>query len=76
MPQHEHYLPIVLAALAVLIVGCWNPIGLRAKDPSGTVSQQPSYMWLALFAFIVGALTVWGYQQKKGGSGLASDWMI
>jgi len=64
MHQYEHYLPVVLAALTVLILGCWNPKGLQAQN-NGKASGYPSYLWLSLFALIVGMMTVWGYNQQK-----------
>ena len=66
MVQHEQYLAVALAALTVLILGCWNPVALQSKNGSGgSPSGKPSYMWLAFFAFLVGALTVWGQQQQR-----------
>ncbi len=74
MAQHEQYLAVALAALTVLILGCWNPVGLQAKDSNGAAKGYPSYMWLTLFAFLVGALCVWGQQQQRrnGLAGLSS----
>ncbi len=75
MAQHEQYLAVALAALTVLILGCWNPVGLQSKNGSngqGSPSGKPSYLWLALFAFLVGALCVWSQQQqRRGGLGSA-----
>ncbi len=63
MPQHEQYLAVALAALTVLILGCWNPEGLQSKK-NGSRIGQPSYLWLAFFAFLVGSLCVLGNSQK------------
>lgn len=68
--HYEHYLPVVLAALTVLLLGCWNPKGLQEKDKDLIAKQAaeggtPSYKWLALFALIVGMLAVWCYNQQK-----------
>jgi hypothetical protein len=63
--KHEHYLPVVLAALTVLILGCWNPKSLQAQESKGKPSGYPSYMWLSLFALLVGVLAVWMYNEKK-----------
>ena len=65
MHKTEHYLPVVLSALAVLILGCWNPDALQSQDSQGKASGYPNYLWLALFAFLVGVLAVWAYNQKK-----------
>ena len=65
MHQYEHYLPVVLSALTVLILGCWNPKSLQIRDAKGAPSGYPSYLWLSLVAFIVGLLAVWLYNQNK-----------
>jgi len=71
MDQHEHYLAVALAALTVLILGCWNPKSLQARNAKGDALGYPSYLWLALFAFLVGALYCWCQQQKRrGGMGI------
>jgi hypothetical protein len=68
MAQHEQYLAVALAALTVLILGCWNPKALQSRKSDGvTPSGYPSYLWLALFAFLVGALYCWGQQQQRRG---------
>lgn len=70
MAQHEQYLAVALAALAVLILGCWNPKGLQAKDTNGNAKGYPNYLWVALIAFLVGALCCYGQQQnRRGGLG-------
>ena len=65
MAQHEQYLAVALAALTVLILACWNPEGLQSKDNGK--SGKPSYVWLALLSFLVGALCVWVQQQQRRG---------
>lgn len=52
----EHYFPVILATLAVLILGCANPKWMRAKDAAKNPSMYPSYLWLAFFALVVGVL--------------------
>jgi len=70
MAQHEHYLAVAIAALTVLILGCWNPVGLQARDKGGKALGYPNYLWLALFAFLAGALCCYGQQQqRRGGMG-------
>ena len=64
MHQYEHYLPIVLAALTVLVLGCWNPRALQVRDQQGKALGHPSYLWLSLFALLVGLLSVWTYNQN------------
>lgn len=57
MFHQEHYLPIIVAALVVLILGCWNPRPIQ-QYRKGTPTGCPSYIWLALFALLFGSLTV------------------
>jgi len=64
MHKYEHYLPVVLVALTVLILGCLNPKGLQTRNSSGQPSGCPSYMWLSLFGQLVGMLTVYFYRQE------------
>ena len=52
----DHYLSVVVAALTVLILGCWNPVVLQAHQ-NGKPSGHPSYMWLSLLALIAGLLS-------------------
>lgn len=65
MTKVEDYLPVVLAVLTVLILGCWNPTALQTKDENGNATGCPSYMWLALFALIVGCLAEYFYHMKN-----------
>lgn len=59
MAQHEHYLAVVLTALTALILASWNPDCLQSGDGKQK-SGKPSYVLIALLAFLVGALCVWG----------------
>ncbi len=65
MAQHEQYLAVALAAFTVLILAYWNPEGLQSRNSDGSRTGKPSYVWLALLAFLVGALCVWGQQQQR-----------
>lgn len=66
--MYDHYLPVVVAALVVLILGCWNPKVLQAQR-GGVPSGHPSYMMLSLFALLAGLLTCYlMHGSKKGGS--------
>jgi len=53
---YRRYLPVVIAALTVLILGFWNPKALQAKNHGG---RRPSYLWLSLAALIAGIIVVW-----------------
>lgn len=60
----DHYISIVIAALAVLIMGCWNPVMLQAQQ-NGKPTGHPSYMWLSLIALLAGLLSC--YLMHPGG---------
>lgn len=63
--MYDQYLPILIAALTILILGCWNPEALQAhKD--GVPTGHPSYMMLALFALLSGLLSCYLMHGKKG----------
>lgn len=60
MSTHE-YLPILVSALSVLLVGYWNPKMLRPKPTPSTIStgtEHVDFKWLALVALFSGAATV------------------
>lgn len=58
--KYEHYLPVVLAAVVVWLLGVWNPKFIR-EDKAKRVEGSPSPMWLSLFALVVGCIVVWFY---------------
>ena len=64
MTHNDAYLPVIFAALAVLILGCLNLDFFRAKDSAGKPSEYPSYLWLSLAALLVGVF-VCVLQQSK-----------
>lgn len=62
--MYDHYLPVVLTALAVLVLACWNPKALqvhRDHMPTG----HPNYMIVALIALLVGLASC--YFMHEGG---------
>ena len=66
--MYDHYLPIIIAALTVLILGCWNPEVLQsthAGKPTGT----PSYMWMAAAVLLTGFLACYLMHPAKGRMG-------
>ncbi|HMP31579.1 MAG TPA: hypothetical protein PKD85_18395 [Saprospiraceae bacterium] len=68
--MYDHYLPILISALTVLIIGCWNPEALQSRK-NGMPSGHPSYMMLALFALLAGLLSCYlmhgpGGKKMKG----------
>lgn len=62
---HEHYIPVIVMALVALILGCLNFKPFQSKNPDGSRSGQPSYIWISAIAFLAGVLSVWMYNQKK-----------
>jgi len=68
----DHYLPVVVAALVVLVLGCLNPVVLQHRV-NGKPSGQPSYMWLSFMALLAGLLTCYlmhgNHSQKGSGRG-------
>lgn len=56
--KHKAYIPVLVAALAVLLVGCWNPKTLQSKTPHGIPSGYPSWLWLGVIALVAGSATV------------------
>lgn len=62
---HEHYIPVIVMALTALILGCLNLKPFQSKNPNGSPSGHPSYIWLIALSFLVGVLSVWMYNQKK-----------
>ena len=62
--MHSCYLAVVIAAIAVLVFGAWNPPCLQTKV-NGAPSGQPSYMWLALLALLVGLLSCYVLKMDK-----------
>lgn len=74
----DHYLPLVIAALTVLILGCWNPVSLQARQ-SGKPSGHPSYMWLSGAALVAGLLSCFlmhpGGKRRSPGSMLGIEYL-
>ena len=64
MTHNDAYLPVIFAALAVLILGCLNLDCFKAKKSDGTRSEYPNYLWLSLAAFLVGVFVVILQQSK------------
>lgn len=63
----DHYVPIVMSALAVLILGCLNPVVMQSMQ-GGKPTGHPSYMWLSFVALVVGLLTCFlMHGSSKGG---------
>lgn len=77
MPNHyESYLPVVLAALTVLVLGCLNPPALQVRDANGNPNGCPNYLWLALFALVVGALVCFLQCNMKKSAGVMNMGMM
>lgn len=66
----QDFLPVIITALTVLILGCWNPKGLQVKDKSGNPTGYPNYLWLAGLSALVGAVASLMYAGAQGKRGL------
>lgn len=62
-------MPVIVAAITVLILGCWNPQALQHKK-DGRPTGCPSYLWLALFALLAGLLCCWLCKSRRMGLSL------
>lgn len=63
MHEYERYIPVIVAALAVLVLGWLNPLALQTRNYSGKSAGCPSYLWLSLAVLLIGSLCVWGIKQ-------------
>lgn len=70
----DHYLSVVIAALTVLILGCWNPVVLQARQ-NGKPSGHPSYMWLSLLALLAGLLSCYLMHPEGKRRGLGVEYL-
>lgn len=55
MEHYEYYLPLVISALVVVLLGCWNPKCLQTKE-HGLPSGKLNYPLVALLSFLSGVL--------------------
>ena len=62
--MYQKYIPIVVSALTVLILGMWNPVLLQ-KRISGQPNGQYDPKWLALAALGTGAGTAFIMHKAK-----------
>jgi hypothetical protein len=64
MDEYNKYLPLIVAAVVILVVGFLNPKFLQKEYscpcPDASVPVQmvgvPNYMWLALLGLVAGLL--------------------
>jgi hypothetical protein len=70
--MYDQYLPVLIAALTVLILGCWNPKVLQVHR-DGVAQGHPSYMMLSLFALLAGLLSCY---LMKGGKGKGGGYLM
>lgn len=62
--MYEEYIPLALSALAILLVGYWNPKQIQIVQ-NGVPTGCPNYMWLALIGLIAGLGSQWFMQQNS-----------
>lgn len=57
--SEKQYIPVVMAALAVLLIGWWNPKQLRPSHATTIqCEERVDYKWLALAALVAGGAGV------------------
>jgi H+/Cl- antiporter ClcA len=61
------YCGVVITALTVVLLGCWNPVGLQQKDAAGKANGCPNYLWVALIALLVGIVVCYFMRMMKEG---------
>lgn len=59
MKMSERALPVILSALSVVVIGCWNPVALQSKTHEGQPSGHSSYFFIAVIALLVGLLVAY-----------------
>lgn len=64
--MYGQYLGTIIAALTVLVLGCWNPQMLQQKK-NGQYTGCLNYMWVALLALVVGVLACYLMHSTKAG---------
>lgn len=50
------YLPLIMALLAIIIFGFWNPTFIQTTQ-NNRPTGYPNYLWLALIGLIAGVIT-------------------
>ena len=63
MHSYDLYVPVILSALTILVLGCINFKSLQIKR-NGVATGYPNYMYLALISLIVGSLSVYMQSNK------------
>jgi hypothetical protein len=62
--MYKRYLPVIVAALAIIIIGCLNPKPLQTvknDKPTGC----PNYIWLAVISMMVGIAVCYLIKMQK-----------
>jgi len=62
--KFDIYIPVILTALVVLVLGAWNPSAIQVKR-GGKPSGYPSYLWLALIGLAIGLIAMWWMLKRK-----------
>ncbi len=64
--KYEYYIPVVVVALVVLLLGCMNPVCLQSKK--GASAGNPNYVLVALVSLLAGVAATYGvcaYMKNK-----------
>ncbi len=58
MDNFSFYIPVLLAALTVFLVGLCNPVMMQSRDKNDKPTGHPSCLWLSISALVVGLIAV------------------
>jgi hypothetical protein len=72
--MQDHYIPLIVAALTVLLLGHLNFVRLQSMQ-NGKPSGHPSALWLALAALGAGMATCYFIHDTKTGRKLSKELM-
>jgi hypothetical protein len=56
--MYDQYLPVLISALTILLIKCWNPEVLQSQK-DGRPTGYPSYMMVALVSLLAGLLAAY-----------------
>lgn len=63
--MHDHYLPVILSALTVVVLGCMNPQIFQKRTADGQPDGSPNYVWLSVVSLVVGLLACYVTRGKE-----------
>jgi len=60
--MYDEYLPVIITALVMLVLACWNPKVLQ-EQKQGQPQGRPSYVTLSLLSLLAGIFSVFLMRQ-------------